>query len=1737
MPLRYSHAARYRAVANASVAPGQAEARGVSAERETEEQTTSAPPRPTAGDRGAAQRSGPRAGQRSAAVPPEPQSDPRSGGAAGGEAGAHPGPRQRKAYFPIEDAAALAAAHDEQSGPGQGHNERGARAGAGKRPPQLHHIVARFPSPAVHRSASPRGETAPPRPLSPLTGRRSPQPVEKRVRLWRQGGSRRRRSRAPGHAPGEPWPLEEADEGGAGLTTTVSAPGSGSLARNASLSRGLEQGDAEVYNTLVDGARRTLRRRLGSPEPVAAAPPAAVAGRGEEEPRWETYTFSPHAATSHSGRSLRARVEPPQRQPPPSGSELRRLYSSHRRRRRAHLERAARPASRSQDPTFSYLMRQSGSGMRRDRLPPAAARARALAHQRRVAMAQESERRAARTGQGTSFERVLRQVRAHAAARAVEALRGRGRRRGGEGGGGEAAASAGAVDIAASPVLGGRRALTASAPLLAATGARGAVHRGYRVYGAAAEDGARDKDESRADHDDALSEWALEQEAEAIVDRLLLAEDAGASTRLLSGSRLQDLELGRWGWEHGSRAQTEPGAAQGRWSAAQHSFPPPSRDILDDAGRARLDHVTRRWEAQHGDAGRLAPTRAVPAPAASQGRLPPLRAATPPEASASSSSSRYAMAGLAPRQGLARVEPAQPEVYGGRAGPLAGASVARTRQEPDAGVHRSRSGPMLPAAGSGRTGSPGRTSPEPAPHWGVQRGGALATQGSDAYHTSVSGPLDVVIPLPAPSGAQGAAQGGSHALEHGAGRGEDRAAGVGVRAGGPDRGEGRQGPVAVVDARGGVWPTVAPVEAEGRGVEEKDEPAAGAPPQPAPDSTNAAAAGSVPVTATATPQAESTAAAPAAPEAAPAGVSASVPAPAVGGHAAAATPPEGAPPSGPVDRGVGQVPSAPPQASGAGGSDRGGRSSTAEGQSTAAAADAPSARQPVSATAPATAAPVPTAPGVAQTGDDHVGVPGPWACGTSRPGTEATAQSGAVMPTPPPSREAVSWVGDDEKVRERLSSHVSEAARREAMESKRQDEAKAAATKAQGPDEPTPQASSPGGAVASPAAAVPSPAKGATASPAASPTRQRMRLRIAAKTLIGASHMRRMALKKALADARQRCSPSPVAAAEERSSLKERRARLREAVLDKMLVGESKVPVAGVAQLDRPSMMRKLDWRRLQERTRQSSDASPETRREAMLQRLAAVNEERERAAMLVEEWNMARAQWWGSRDPPREGAWRVVRVFISSTFNDMHGERDALTRFVFPELNERLSSRRVRVVPVDLRWGLTAEDTSDSGLGALEHCLHEIDRAKPFCVCLLGERYGWMPPSYRVSDLPQFAWIKRWRSGCSITAMELYHAFLRKPFTPTHAFCYQRDPAVLRDVPPDQRCVFEDDQPGAEAKLRQLRQEIRDHRYCQMQMYPCDYAGEDDLGRVSVKGLGDFARMVTNDLYGAICSEFPKQQSSASPLEVERSYHTHFVAFRARHFIGRGRLLEEAEEAVTGRPLADAQRTPLVVVGASGSGKTTFVTYFASHFPKRHPEAVVITHVVGASPTSSDVRLALLRLIQELEEAFGIDVRRSCSLLFLSAVRPSPDAPCPSHRHSPRTLRTTRWCAGRSPTHCRYAACSRSLCRTQLPRSHLRLYPLSVTAGGSVRPPRGPLPAGHRRRRQPAEGDAPRALHGLAAADVPAGHGAPRVHHPRRRRPQHPAHAVPALHAAPAAARGRVDRGRAAGDRGGAAV
>src|ERR1019366_4629566 len=102
-----------------------------------------------------------------------------------------------------------------------------------------------------------------------------------------------------------------------------------------------------------------------------------------------------------------------------------------------------------------------------------------------------------------------------------------------------------------------------------------------------------------------------------------------------------------------------------------------------------------------------------------------------------------------------------------------------------------------------------------------------------------------------------------------------------------------------------------------------------------------------------------------------------------------------------------------------------------------------------------------------------------------------------------------------------------------------------------------------------------------------------------------------------------------------------------------------------------------------------------------------------------------------------------TIRVFISSTFRDMHAERDYLSRVVFPELRERCRARRIQIVDVDLRWGVSQEDAENGK--ALDVCLDEIDACRPFFLGILGQRYGWIPPGRHHS----------------ITAEEIYHGVL----------------------------------------------------------------------------------------------------------------------------------------------------------------------------------------------------------------------------------------------------------------------------------------------------------------------------------------------------------------------------------------
>ena len=153
------------------------------------------------------------------------------------------------------------------------------------------------------------------------------------------------------------------------------------------------------------------------------------------------------------------------------------------------------------------------------------------------------------------------------------------------------------------------------------------------------------------------------------------------------------------------------------------------------------------------------------------------------------------------------------------------------------------------------------------------------------------------------------------------------------------------------------------------------------------------------------------------------------------------------------------------------------------------------------------------------------------------------------------------------------------------------------------------------------------------------------------------------------------------------------------------------------------------------------------------------------------------------------------IRVFISSTFNDMQSERDNLVKKVFPLLRSQCEKAGISFTEVDLRWGITNEEAAEGKV--LSICLEEIEQCRPFFIGILGDRYGWVPDSYPLDLSDSEPWLED-EVGKSVTELEILNGVLNNPDMSGHAFFY------FRKESPDA-----DNQINAD-KLIQLKQRIR---------------------------------------------------------------------------------------------------------------------------------------------------------------------------------------------------------------------------------------------------------------------------------------------------------------------------------------
>lgn len=154
------------------------------------------------------------------------------------------------------------------------------------------------------------------------------------------------------------------------------------------------------------------------------------------------------------------------------------------------------------------------------------------------------------------------------------------------------------------------------------------------------------------------------------------------------------------------------------------------------------------------------------------------------------------------------------------------------------------------------------------------------------------------------------------------------------------------------------------------------------------------------------------------------------------------------------------------------------------------------------------------------------------------------------------------------------------------------------------------------------------------------------------------------------------------------------------------------------------------------------------------------------------------------------------IDLFVSSTFLDTKRQRTYLVTRVFPFVNEWCLKHNIVFNPIDLRWGITNEE-SEKGQ-TVKLCLKRVSESNPILLSFLGDRYGWIPSRNDLKDLEGV------ELGKSITELEIIEGLFGKVFhgnIKDAIFCFYHDKNYI-----DNSDEFK--------KLKKLKEFIIDNNY-----------------------------------------------------------------------------------------------------------------------------------------------------------------------------------------------------------------------------------------------------------------------------------------------------------------------------------
>lgn len=305
----------------------------------------------------------------------------------------------------------------------------------------------------------------------------------------------------------------------------------------------------------------------------------------------------------------------------------------------------------------------------------------------------------------------------------------------------------------------------------------------------------------------------------------------------------------------------------------------------------------------------------------------------------------------------------------------------------------------------------------------------------------------------------------------------------------------------------------------------------------------------------------------------------------------------------------------------------------------------------------------------------------------------------------------------------------------------------------------------------------------------------------------------------------------------------------------------------------------------------------------------------------------------------------REVRVFMSSTFRDMDAERNHLLGTVFPEIAEECRQRGVGFTEIDLRWGVTEEESKNGR--TVQICLEQIDECReypPFFIGLLGERYGWIPVHEELShywaEHSGSPYARRIQTALdqriSVTELEMQYGILDNPHNTDHARVFLRSAEftaqLAQQLPESERDEFFAD---PTEQQEQIKDKLR-----QKNLVALDgYNSVEELG-AAIKAF----------MLAQIEHIYPKAQAP-SRAEQRDSDHAFYADSRRKAYVPllatRTKVLGFIEQSFASTADRPAPRC-LLIEGPSGRGKTAFIADLQHEF-SRLPNIWQHAHYMGA--------------------------------------------------------------------------------------------------------------------------------------------------------------------------------------------